>query len=70
MLEVSAGAEKVSLADVERFRTLMRDKCGLELSLVDAKVRYLQLLNLFWILAHKPPQRGEPPYEPPTPPWI
>lgn len=55
---------------IERFRQMMKEKHGVELSFAEAKGRYLELLNLFWILAHKPPKEGEPPYEPPPPPWL
>ncbi len=60
----------VTDADIERFRRQMNARCGVDVSFADAKIRYFQLLNLFWILAHKPPEKGEPPYEPPAPPWL
>lgn len=56
--------------DVENFRNMMKEECGADLDFVEAKVRYIQLLNFFWILAHRAPKKGEPPYEPPPPPWF
>jgi hypothetical protein len=32
--------------------------------------RQRQLLHLYWILAHKPPEEGEPYRDPPPPPWL
>lgn len=55
---------------IERFRQKMKDEFGEEMTFAEAKGRYLELLNLFWILAHKPPQEGELSYEPPPPPWL
>lgn len=55
---------------IEDFRRMMREEYRCDLDFDQAKVRYLQLLNLFWILAHRAPKPGEPPYEPPPPPWL
>jgi hypothetical protein len=54
----------------ERFRKLMKEECGVDLDAASAKTRYLPLLTLFWILAHRIPEEGDPPYEPPLPPWL
>jgi len=43
---------------VEQFRDRLRD-CGEEVWLAEAKGRYLALLNLFWLLAHDPPEGEE-----------
>ena len=40
-----------------------------DLSFAVAKGRYLELLNLFWLFAHKPPKEGEP-RDIPSPQWI
>jgi hypothetical protein len=61
---------KITDEAVENFRRMMKDDHGVDLDFVEAKVRYLQLLNLFWILAHRAPKEGDPPYEPPPPPWL
>ena len=37
-------------------------------TLSDAKQRQRELLHLYWILAHKPPEEGEPYRDPPPPP--
>lgn len=55
---------------VENFRRKMKEDYGVEMTFAEAKGRYLELLSLFWILAHKPPKEGEPPHEPPLPPWL
>ena len=55
---------------VERFRVRMTEECGEALSFIEAKERYLNLMHLFWILAHKAPKEGEPPRDPPLPPWF
>ncbi len=55
---------------IERFRARMKADYGEDLSFADAKGRYLELLNLFWILAHKAPKVGKPLHEPPPPPWL
>ena len=57
-------------ADIERFREQMKSRYHVDLSFDDAKTRYHELLNLFWLLAHKPPEPGELPYEPSSPPWL
>jgi hypothetical protein len=54
----------------ERFRQHMQEKYGEAMTPIEAKERYLNLLHLFWILAHKIPTEGEPPYELPFPPWL
>ena len=56
-------------AEVEDFRTRMQ-MLGHDMTPAEAKGRYLKLLNLFWILVHVPSADGEPPYEPPSPPWL
>ena len=53
----------------ERFRKRMKDTFNEEMTFEEAKHRHLELLDFFWLLAHKPPEEGEPPYEPPLPPW-
>jgi hypothetical protein len=54
----------------ERFRQNMQEKHGEKMTFIESKVRYLNLMHLFWILAHKVPAEGESPYEPPHPPWL
>ena len=54
---------------VEHFRHRLALEHGESLSFADAKGRYLALLNLFWLLAHEPPKKGEKPRVPPPPPW-
>ncbi len=61
---------KITDEKIEHFRQLMKKECGVDLDFVEAKVRYLQLLNLFWICAHRVPTDGEGPFEPPPPPWL
>ena len=55
---------------VEQFRRRMKAELGAEFSAAEAKGRYLGLLNLYWILAHEPPEQGELPEDPPSPPWL
>ena len=55
---------------VERFRWRLNEEFHEELSFEEAKSRYLKILNLFWILSHKPPEPGEGPYDPPPSPWL
>ena len=55
---------------IERFRVRMKEEFGEEFSFVEARERYLELAHLFWILAHKAPRAGEPPHDPPPPPWL
>ncbi len=55
---------------IDRFRARMEADYDEVLSFAEAKGRYLELLNLFWLLSHKAPKPGEPPYEPPPPPWL
>ena len=69
MWSFKEGAENLPEKDVESFRTLMQEKYGETLSSADARLRYCELMSLFWLLAHKPPAPGEPAYEPPAPPW-
>jgi len=54
---------------IEVFRKRLKDEFHEEVSFVEAKSRYLKILNLFWILSHKAPEHGHP-YEPPLPPWL
>ncbi len=54
---------------IDHFREEMKEKYGEQLSSAEAKGRYLELLNLFWILSHKPPKEGEY-HDIPSPPWI
>ena len=54
----------------ERFRQDRKQKHGEDMSFIEAKERYLQLAHLFWILAHKVPKEGDPPRDPPPPPWL
>lgn len=55
---------------IKRYQDRMKDRYGEEVSFEDAKHRLNQLLQWYWILAHRPPAEGEPPYSPPTPPWL
>lgn len=61
-----------SFADEEigDYQQRMKDLYHEEISFNDAKARLRQLLHLYWVLAHRPPAEGEPPYTPPPPPWI
>lgn len=54
----------------ECFRQDMEEKHGEAMTLIEAKQRYLNLMHLFWILAHKVPTEGDPPHEVPLPPWL
>lgn len=54
---------------IEHFREEMKEKHGEDLSFAEAKGRYLELLNLFWLFAHKPPKEGKS-RDIPSPPWI
>jgi hypothetical protein len=54
----------------EHFRQDMKERYGEEMTPMQAKERYLNLMHLFWILAHKVPTEGESPYELPLPPWL
>lgn len=54
---------------IEHFREEMKERYDENLSFAEAKGRYLELLNLFWLLAHKPPKEGEP-RDIPSQPWI
>lgn len=62
------GFMPITDEQIERFRELMQTHHGVELSFDDAKIRYFELLDLYWILAHRAPEPGKP-YEPPPPPW-
>jgi hypothetical protein len=55
---------------IERFRQTMKTDHGVDLSFDDAKIRYYELLNLYWILAHKAPEPGRPYTPPPPAPWM
>lgn len=48
----------------------MKERHDIDLDFLSAKTRYLQLLYLYWILAHRPPNPNEQPYDPPRPPWL
>lgn len=54
----------------ERFRQDMKERYCEEITPMQAKERYLNLMHLFWILAHKIPTEDEPPYEVHLPPWL
>lgn len=54
----------------ERFRVRLEEQFGEKLSFTDAKHRYLNMLRFFWILSHKLPTKGTPPFELPPPPWM
>lgn len=69
MWSARARAEALGEEKVERFRRMLKEQYGEDASFEEAKGRYLKILNLFWILSHKPPEPGEPPYDPPPPPW-
>lgn len=43
---------------------------SVELSFEEAKQRYHELLHLYWVLAHRPPNEGGPKEHPPPPPWL
>ena len=64
------GGMAISDEKVECFRERLKHEFGEELSFEEAKSRYMKMLNLFWILSHKPPALGEAPYDPPPPPWL
>lgn len=55
---------------LENFRRHMQAELDTDLSVADAKGRYLELLHLFWVLGHEPPRQEEPREDPPTPPWL
>ncbi len=49
---------EISEQVVEQFRDRLH-ACGEDVSPAEAKGRYLSLLNLFWVLAHDPPEGEE-----------
>ena len=63
-------AIKNEQAKVEEFQKIIVEDCGEDISYEDSKARYYELLNLYWILGHRPPASGESPYTPPPPPWL
>jgi hypothetical protein len=54
---------------IEHFREEMKERYGEDLSFAEAKGRYLELLNFFWLLSYEPPKGGES-RDVPSPPWI
>ena len=56
--------------EIKNYQERMEDLYDEELSFDDAKERLRQLLHLYWILAHRPPKEGKPPYTLPPPPWL
>lgn len=63
------GAHNLPDADVRLFQRWMKAAHNEELSETDATFRYCEILSLYWMLAHKAPEPGEAPAEPPAPPW-
>jgi hypothetical protein len=55
---------------VDAFRRLQEDERGLPMSMEDARAQFTRLRFLWWSLSHRPPAEGDPPYEPPAPPWL
>ncbi len=55
---------------IECFRRNIKEQYGEELSFVEAKGRYLNLMHMFWVLEHRAPRAGEPPRDPPPPLWL
>lgn len=61
---------KISDDEIKDYQRRMSTLYQEEISFDDAKERLHQLLYLYWVLAHRPPEEGETPYTPPPPPWL